>query len=233
MKAFIVRSLLVVVSFVLLVQLWIFASLAWWRYKPVETTMFMRIDYWSEPSKPIQHEWRDYEEISEYMKKAIVAAEDGKFMQHHGFDWDGIQAALERNNDTGKVVAGGSTISQQLAKNLFLYNKRSFIRKGQEAVATWMMERMWSKERILEVYLNSVEFGDNIYGVEAATQHYFGKSSRSLSREQAVFLAAILPNPKYYQDHQNDRKLQNRERMIRKYMRYSDIVKPLNYPYTR
>ena len=223
MKAFIVRSLLVVVSFVLLVQLWIFASLAWWRYKPVETTMFMRIDYWSEPSKPIQHEWRDYDEISEYMKKAIVAAEDGKFMQHHGFDWDGIQAALERNNDTGKVVAGGSTISQQLAKNLFLYNKRSFIRKGQEAVATWMMERMWSKERSLEVYLNSVEFGDNIYGVEAATQHYFGKSSRSLSREQAVFLAAILPNPKYYQDHQNDRKLQNRERMIRKYMRYSDI----------
>ena len=223
MKAFIVRSLLVVVSFVLLVQLWIFASLAWGRYKPVETTMFMRIDYWSEPSKPIQHEWRDYDEISEYMKKAIVAAEDGKFMQHHGFDWDGIQAALERNNDTGKVVAGGSTISQQLAKNLFLYNKRSFIRKGQEAVATWMMERMWSKERILEVYLNSVEFGDNIYGVEAATQHYFGKSSRSLSREQAVFLAAILPNPKYYQDHQNDRKLQNRERMIRKYMRYSDI----------
>jgi monofunctional glycosyltransferase len=96
MKAFIVRSLLVVVSFVLLVQLWIFASLAWWRYKPVETTMFMRIDYWSEPSKPIQHEWRDYDEISEYMKKAIVAAEDGKFMQHHGFDWDGIQAALER-----------------------------------------------------------------------------------------------------------------------------------------
>ena len=223
MKAFIVRSLLVVVSFVLLVQLWIFASLAWWRYKPVETTMFMRIDYWSEPSKPIQHEWRDYDEISEYMKKAIVAAEDGKFMQHHGFDWDGIQAALERNNDTGKVVAGGSTISQQLAKNLFLYNKRSFIRKGQEAVATWIMERMWSKERILEVYLNSVEFGDNIYGVEAATQHYFGKSSRSLSREQAVFLAAILPNPKYYQDHQNDRKLQNSERMIRKFMRYSDI----------
>ena len=223
MKAINVRRLLDVLSFVLLVQLRIFASLAWWRYKPVETTMFMRIDYWSEPSKPIQHEWRDYDEISEYMKKAIVAAEDGKFMQHHGFDWDGIQAALERNNDTGKVVAGGSTISQQLAKNLFLYNKRSFIRKGQEAVATWMMERMWSKERILEVYLNSVEFGDNIYGVEAATQHYFGKSSRSLSREQAVFLAAILPNPKYYQDHQNDRKLHNRERKIRKYMRYSDI----------
>jgi monofunctional biosynthetic peptidoglycan transglycosylase len=134
-----------------------------------------------------------------------------------------MQYALERNQDKGKVVAGGSTISQQLAKNLFLYNKRSFIRKGQEAIATWMMERMWSKQRILEVYLNSVEFGDNIYGVEAATQHYFGKSARSLSRDQAAFLAAILPNPKYYQDHQNDRRIQIRKKMIRKYMRYSQI----------
>ncbi|MFU9044864.1 monofunctional biosynthetic peptidoglycan transglycosylase [Acinetobacter tibetensis] len=223
MKAFFVRTLLVIVSLILLVQLWIFSSLVWWRTHPVETTMFMRLDYWSEPSKPIQHTWRDYDEISDYVKRAVVTSEDGKFMHHHGFDWEGMQYALERNQDKGKVVAGGSTISQQLAKNLFLYNKRSFIRKGQEAIATWMMERMWSKQRILEVYLNSVEFGENIYGVEAATQHYFGKSARSLTRDQAVFLAAILPNPKYYQDHQNDRKVQIRKRMIRKYMRYSQI----------
>lgn len=223
MKAFLARTLLILVSLVLLVQLWIFASLAWWRTHPVETTMMMRIDYWSDTSKPIKQQWRDYDQISDYMKHAVVAAEDGKFLQHHGFDWAGMQFALERNKDKGKVVAGGSTISQQLAKNLFLYNKRSFLRKGQEAVATWMMERMWSKERILEVYLNSVEFGDNIYGVEAATQYYFGKSSRSLSREQAAFLAAILPNPKYYQDHRSDRKLLYRKRMIQKYMRYSHI----------
>ncbi|TCB37031.1 monofunctional biosynthetic peptidoglycan transglycosylase [Acinetobacter sp. ANC 4910] len=223
MKAFFVRTLLVIVSLILLVQLWIFSSLVWWRTHPVETTMFMRLDYWSEPSKPIQHKWRDYDQISDYMKRAVVTSEDGKFMHHHGFDWEGMQFALERNQDKGKVVAGGSTISQQLAKNLFLYNKRSFIRKGQEAVATWMMERMWSKQRILEVYLNSVEFGENIYGVEAATQHYFGKSARSLTRDQAAFLAAILPNPKYYQDHQNDRKVQIRKTMIRKYMRYSQI----------
>lgn len=223
MKAFFVRTLLVIVSFFLLVQLWIFSSLVWWRTHPVETTMFMRLDYWSEPSQAIQHKWRDYDEISDYVKRAVVASEDGKFMHHHGFDWEGMQYALERNQDKGKVVAGGSTISQQLAKNLFLYNKRSFIRKGQEAIATWMMERMWSKQRILEVYLNSVEFGDNIYGVEAATQHYFGKSARSLSRDQAAFLAAILPNPKYYQDHQNDRRIQIRKKMIRKYMRYSQI----------
>ena len=223
MKAFIVRSLLILVSLVLLVQLWIFTSLVWWRTHPVETTMMMRIDYWSEPSKPIKHEWRDYDQISDYLKHAVVAAEDGKFLQHNGFDWAGMQFALERNKDKGKVVAGGSTISQQLAKNLFLYNKRSFLRKGQEAVATWMMERVWSKERILEVYLNSVEFGENIYGVEAATQHYFGKSAKNLSREQAAFLAAILPNPKYYQDHRDDRKLKYRKRMIQKYMRYSHI----------
>ena len=223
MKAFIVRTLLILVCVVLLVQLWIFASLAWWRTHPVETTMMMRIDYWSHSSAPIKHEWRDYDQISDYMKHAVIAAEDGKFLQHKGFDWEGMQFALERNKDKGKVVAGGSTVSQQLAKNLFLFNKRSFARKGQEAAATWMMERMWSKERILEVYLNSVEFGDHIYGVEAATQHYFGKSSRSLTREQAAFLAAILPNPKYYQDNRDDRKLRYRKGLILKYMRYSHI----------
>lgn len=225
MKAFIVRTLLILVSLVLMVQLWIFSSLVWWRTHPVESTMMMRLDYWSDSSKPIQHQWQDYDQISEHFKHAVVAAEDGKFLQHKGFDWEGMQFALERNKDQGKVVAGGSTISQQLAKNLFLFNKRSFVRKGQEAVATWMMERMWSKQRILEVYLNSVEFGENIYGVEAATQHYFGKSSRSLTREQAAFLAAILPNPKYYQDHQNDRKLRYRKGLILKYMRYSHIPK--------
>ena len=187
--------------------------------------MMMRIDYWSDSSQPIQHEWRNYDNISTYFKQAIVAAEDAKFMQHHGFDWDGMRFALERNKDKGKVVAGGSTISQQLAKNLFLFNKRSFVRKGQEAVATWMMERIWSKQRILEVYINSVEFGENIYGVEAASQHYFGIRSRSMSREQAAFLAALLPNPKYYQNHRNDRTLQYRKRLILKYMRHSDLPK--------
>ncbi len=114
-------------------------------------------------------------------------------------------------------------MSQQLAKNLFLYNKRSFIRKGQETIATWMMERMWSKRRILEVYMNSVEFGKNRYGVEAAAQYYYGKSARSLTREQAAFLAALLPDPKYYQDHRNDRKLQYRKRVILRYMNSTQI----------
>ena len=222
MKAFLARALMLIIGLVLLIQLWIFSSLVWWRTHPVETTMFMRWDYLTD-FKPIKQQWRDYDDISDNFKHAILAAEDAKFIHHHGFDLEGIQDALERNNEKGKIVAGGSTISQQLSKNLFLYNKRSFIRKGQEVVATWMMERMWSKRRILEVYMNAVEFGQNIYGVEAAAQFYYGKSSKSLSREQAAFLAALLPKPKYYQDHRDDRKLQYRKRSILKYMNATQI----------
>ena len=222
MKAFIVRGLLIIMSVLILIQLWIFSSLVYWRSHDVETTMFMRWTYFSD-FKPIQHEWRDYGDISDNFKHAIIAAEAAKFVDHHGFDWDGIEDALQRNLKKDKVVAGGSTISQQLAKNLFFYNRRSFIRKGQETIATTMMERMWTKQRILEVYMNSVEFGDHIYGVEAAAQHYFGKSAKSLTAEQAAFLAAILPNPKYYQDHRDDRKLNYRKGLILKYMRSTRI----------
>ena len=222
MKAFIVRTLLIIVSILILIQLWIFSSLVYWRSHPVETTMFMRWTYLSD-FEPIKHQWRDYDDISDNFKHAIVAAEDAKFVDHHGFDWDGIENALERNMKKEKVVAGGSTISQQLAKNLFFYNRRSYIRKGQETIATIMMERMWSKQRILEVYMNSVEFGDHIYGVEAATRHYYGKSAQSLTREQAAFLAAILTNPKYYQEHPDDRKVQHRKGLILKYMRSTRI----------
>lgn len=223
MKRFIVRAVLILVSFLLLIQLWIFCSLTWWRTHPVETTMFMRLDYWSDSSKPIQQQWRDYDEISDNFKKAVVAAEDGKFIHHHGFDWEGIQYALEKNEKSGEVVNGGSTISQQLAKNLFLYNQRSLIRKGQEAIATWMMERMWSKQRILEVYMNSVQFGDHLYGVEAASRYYFHRSAQNLTRDQAAFLAALLPNPKYYQENRNDPRFKFKQRFTLKYMRYSEI----------
>lgn len=223
MKAFIVRTLLIIVSIILVIQLWIFSSLVWWRTHSVYTTMLMRWTYWTNSSKPIQHQWRDYDQISDNLKHAIVAAEDAKFTQHQGFDIEGIKFALERNRENEQVVAGGSTISQQLSKNLFLFNKRSFLRKGQEAVATVMMERMWSKQRILEVYMNSVEFGDHIFGVEAASKHYFGKTAESLNREQAAFLAAILPNPKYYQNNRNDRRVLNKKRTVLRYMRSTQI----------
>ena len=222
MKAFIVRALLIIVSILVMIQLWIFSSLVYWRTNDVDTTMFMRWTYFSD-FEPIKHEWRDYDDISENFKHAIVAAEDARFLDHHGFDWDGIEDALQKNLKKDKVVAGGSTISQQLAKNLFFYNRRSILRKGQETIATAMMERMWTKKRILEVYMNSVEFGDHIYGIEAASQYYFGRSAKNLSREQAAFLAVLLPNPKYYQDHRDDSKVLYRKRMVLKYMRYTRI----------
>lgn len=211
------------VVLVLLIQCWIFTSLLWWRSQPVETTMFMRIYYFTTPNAKIYHEWKNNDQISNHFKQAVIAAEDGRFLQHRGFDWAGIEHALKRNEKKGEVVAGGSTISQQLAKNLFLYNKRSYLRKGQEAVITWSMERIWSKKRILEVYVNSVEFGKGIYGIEAAAQHYYGKSAKNLNRDQAAQLAAMLPNPRYYQDHPNDRKLQNKKRMILRYMSHSRL----------
>ncbi len=223
MKKFLIRCMMILLCLVLLIQIWIFASLAWWRIFPVETTMFMRTYYWSTPNAKIYHQWTDSEDISNHFKRAVVTAEDGKFLQHHGFDWDGILHAVQRNGEKGEVVAGGSTISQQLSKNLFLYNKRSYIRKAQEAVATWMMERMWSKKRILEVYMKSVEFGKGIYGVEAASRHYYGKSAKNLTRDQAIRLAALLPNPKYYQDHPNDRKYKFRQRFIAKYIANAQI----------
>ena len=223
MKVFLIRIFLLLFSVVLCIQLWIFASLAWWRFNPVNTTMMMRIDYWTEPSKPIQHQWRPYDEISTNLKKAVVTAEDGKFVHHHGFDWDGIQTALSRNKEQGKVVAGGSTISQQLAKNLFLFNKRSFLRKGQEAVATWMMERMWSKERILEVYLNSIEMGDGVYGAEAASHYWFKKSAKSLSRENAAAIAAILPSPRRYSANPPGPYVARRTQWVMRQMRYFGV----------
>lgn len=220
MKAFIARAVVAGISLFLLVQLWIFASLVWWKYQPVERSMFMRIYTWNYQQPPLRHEWQDSDRISSNLKRALVAGEDAKFVDHSGFDWTGIQLALSKNEKKGEVVAGGSTISQQLAKNLFLFNQRSYIRKGQETIATWMMERIWSKHRILEVYVNSVEFGKGIYGAEAAAQYYFGKSAANLSKSEAAQLAAYLPNPKYYQDHPSDRKVRARKARIQRYMGY-------------
>jgi len=222
MKAFVLKIVLILFSLLVIIQLWIFSSLLWWRSHPIENTMFMRLAYFSD-FKPVQHQWVDYDQISVHFKRAIVEAEDARFLQHHGFDWNGIEFAMQRNLNKEQVVAGGSTISQQLAKNLFFYNRRSYLRKGQEAIATVLMERMWSKQRILEAYMNSVEFGDHLYGIEAASRYYFNKSAKNLSREQAAFLAALLPNPKYYQHNRNDPKLLRKKQRILKYLNYSQI----------
>jgi monofunctional biosynthetic peptidoglycan transglycosylase len=136
--------------------------------------------------------------ISNNLKRAVIAAEDARFVDHEGFDWEGIQKAMEKNEKKGKIVAGGSTISQQLAKNLFLSSKRTPWRKAEETLITVMLEKLMDKRRILEIYLNVIEWGEMVFGCEAAAHHYFGVSAAQLSAEQAAKLAAMVPNPRLY-----------------------------------
>src|SRR5215813_1764628 len=145
--------------------------------------------------------------ISPALKRAMIAAEDARFVEHEGFDWEGIQSAMDRNYRKGRVVAGGSTITQQLAKNLFLSSQRSYWRKAQEAVITLMLEALLDKRRIFELYLNVIELGDGVFGAEAASRHYFGISAADLDASQAARLAAMAPNPRYYERHPDARGL--------------------------
>jgi monofunctional glycosyltransferase len=149
-------------------------------------------------SARLRHLWVPYERISHHLKRAVVAAEDARFLDHEGFDWEAIVQARAKNEQQGRIVAGASTISQQLAKNLFLSGNRSWLRKGQEAVITWMLETTMTKRRILELYLNYAEWGDGVFGAEAAARHHFGIPAAALTREQAAWLAAILPSPRRY-----------------------------------
>ncbi|MBY8977576.1 monofunctional biosynthetic peptidoglycan transglycosylase [Rhodobacteraceae bacterium NNCM2] len=143
----------------------------------------------------IEYRWADLDDISRHMPLAAMAAEDANFCGHPGFDFEAIEAALDANNN-GKRLRGGSTISQQVAKNLFLWPERSWLRKGLEAGFTGLIELLWPKRRIIEVYLNIAEFGEGVFGVSAAAKHYFGKSAADLSEREAARLAAILPAPK-------------------------------------
>lgn len=210
------------VVLVLLYQLWLFAHVLWWIDHNPASTAFMQAGLTRQqeknPDAELRHKWVPYDRISIHLKRAIVAAEDTKFLEHEGFDVEGIQIAMEKNLKKGRLVAGGSTISQQLAKNLFLSGERSFIRKGQEAVITLMIEATWSKRRILEVYLNVIEWGNGIYGAEAAARRYYKTSAANLSRNQAARLAAMVPNPRWYEKHRSSRAYQRRVAVISRYM---------------
>jgi monofunctional glycosyltransferase len=182
---------------------WMAIEIAWWRTHPPRETSFMafRMDELRSrnPAAAASYHWVPYERISGNLKRAMIAAEDAKFVDHEGFDWDGIQRAIERNEKRGRIVAGGSTITQQLAKNLFLTPSRSWLRKGEEAVITVMLEALLDKRRIFELYLNVIELGNGVFGAEAAARRYFGVSAAQLSPEQAARLAAMAPNPRFYE----------------------------------
>jgi len=201
------RLLAAVVLLLVAWQLSYAARIWWWREHNPDMTSFMaaRLDLLrGKDSKAVlRHEWVAYGRISTNLKRAIVAAEDAKFVDHDGFDWEAIQKAREKNQKRGKVVAGGSTISQQLAKNLFLTGARSPWRKAQEAVITVMLENILDKRRIFEIYLNVIEWGDGVFGAEAAARHYFSQGAATLSAGQAARLAAMVPSPRFYDRHRD------------------------------
>lgn len=194
--------ILVPVLLILLVQLYFFLQIGWWVNHNPDSTSFMRQQLSTlqekNPNAQLKQKWVPYKRISNNLKRAIIASEDSNFSGHEGIDWEALEKAYEKNIKKGKVVAGGSTITQQLAKNLFLSGDRSYIRKGQELIITYMLEFWMDKERIFEIYLNVVEWGVGIFGAEAATQHYYGISAAQLNAEQAARLAVMLPNPRYY-----------------------------------
>mgnify|MGYP003132663525 FL=1 len=146
----------------------------------------------------VRYEWRNYEQIADDLKRAVLISEDARFMEHIGFDWRGIRHAIERNEEAGRPVAGGSTVTQQLAKNLFLSSEKSYTRKIQEALIALMLEVTLSKKRILELYLNTAQWGNRLFGAQAAALHYFGVDAHALSPAQAAQLAVLLPRPSYY-----------------------------------
>lgn len=165
----------------------------------------------------LKHDWVPLEEINERLQLAVVCSEDQNYLRHDGFDWGAIKKAMKQNKK-GKRIRGGSTITQQTAKNVFLWSGRSYIRKGFEAYFTFLIELFWSKERIMEVYLNSIEMGDGIYGAEAAAQHWFKKSAIKLNKDQAAAIAAVLPNPRKYVANPAGPYMQNRKAWIKKQM---------------
>ena len=212
------RGTLILVLAVLLYQLWIFAHVWWWVDHNPSTSSFMdaRLSTLQNqnPDAELRHQWAPYDRISIHLKRALIAAEDSKFLAHEGFDWEGIQKAYEKNLKKGKIVAGGSTISQQLTKNLFLSGSRTPWRKGQEAIITLMLEKTMSKRRILEIYMNVIEWGNGVFGAEAAARYYYRTTAAGLAPVQAAKLAAMVPNPRYYDNHRAARGLQKRTGII-------------------
>ncbi len=219
---FIKWTLLLSIAGFALVQFWFFAHVLWWTQANPQTTRFMELRLETmrkkDPSARVSQVWVPYERISLNVKRAAVAAEDTRFMQHFGVDWEAIDKARERNEKRGRVTHGGSTITQQLAKNLFLSGERSYVRKGQELLITWMLEAVMSKRRILEIYLNIVELGNGIYGVEAGARHHFGLSANQLEMPEAARLAAMLPAPRYFDRNPDSDSLYQRSAVIQQRM---------------
>lgn len=203
----------IVLSLIVLSVLWVLL----YKFVPVPYTPLMAIR--AIEGNDTKHSWKPIEEISPYLQLAVICSEDQSFLKHSGFDKEAIEKAFE-NNKKGKKIRGGSTISQQTAKNVFLWPERSWFRKSLEAYFTVLIEALWSKERILEVYLNSIEMGQGVYGAEAASQHWFKKSAKNLNATNAAAIAAILPSPQKYRANPAGPYVQRQTQWIVRQMRY-------------
>ena len=227
MLTFLRRALLALLLLFVLIQCYFFALICWWGSHNPSSTSFMRhqlaIMQEKNPAAQLQKQWVPYERISNHLKRAIIASEDANFSEHDGIDWNAMEKAYQKNNKKGHVVSGGSTITQQLAKNLFLSGQRSYIRKGEEFIITFMLEAVMDKERIFEIYLNVVEWGNGVYGAEAAARHYYGVPAAALSASQAAKMAVMLPNPRFYDQNRNSAYLQKRTDLILRRMSASTL----------
>ena len=212
---------------IVLFNVWAYGNILSYRaIAPYRTSfMSMRMDELAaeKPDVALDYRWVPYTQISVNLKKALIASEDAGFAEHSGFDWNGIKNAMQRNERSGKIRAGGSTISQQLAKNLFSNESRSYFRKAEEAVLTSMLEATTDKDRLYELYLNVIEWGYGIYGAEAAAQHWHRKSAAELTKAQAAELAARVPRPLYYADHPRDAALKRKTNIILRRMGSAEL----------
>lgn len=228
------------ISFMSRLRLFLFKAILWffglslffvvlYKFVPVPFTplMVIRAIENKTAGKEVyfNHNWEPLENISVNLQKAVIASEDGTFLQHNGFDFKAMQKAY-KNNERGRRIKGGSTISQQTAKNVFLWQGRSYLRKGLEAYFTVLIELIWGKERIMEVYLNSIEMGDGIYGAQAAAEHWYRKEAANLTPMQAAGIAAILPSPRKYRATSSSTYINNRKAKIVRIMR---TVGKINY----
>ncbi len=214
------RLMLVLLVATLAVQGWFLVQVIWWKWNDPGPTRVMRAQLErlrvDDPAFELQHRWVAYDKISVHLKRAVIASEDARFTAHEGIDWGAIEQAYEDNRRRGRVVRGGSTITMQLAKNLFLSAERSYLRKLQELILSYMLEAVLDKRRILEIYLNIAEWGVGVFGVQAAADHYYRLPAAALGPGQAATLAAMLPRPRHYDLNRDSDSLQRRaERVLR------------------
>ena len=201
------RVLLGAVAVAVAIQLWFFAQVIWFAFVDPSSTAFMDAELErlrvENPQVQLKRVWVPYERISVHLKRAVIASEDANFTEHDGVDWDALEKAWQANAKRGRVVRGGSTITMQLAKNLFLSGERSYLRKGQELIISHMIELVMDKRRILELYLNCAEWGVGVFGAQAGALSQFGKGADRLTAVEAARMAAMLPNPRWYDRHRN------------------------------